>query len=68
MQIFILLLLSTIIIFLVPIFILGLINIIRDRQPGCTGSHDCVIYKGERVTCPSCEIREFKASLDLNNY
>ena len=67
MKLFTLLLLSTTIVFLIPICILGLINIVRDRQPGCSGSHDCVIYKGERVTCPSCEIREFKESLKISN-
>tara|TARA_X000000368_G_scaffold324038_1_gene261102 strand:+ start:1088 stop:1309 length:222 start_codon:yes stop_codon:yes gene_type:complete len=65
MKIFVLLLITTIILFAIPICILGLINRIRDRQPGCSGSHDCVIYKGEKVMCPSCEIREFKAEMDL---
>jgi len=67
MKLFALLLLSTIFVFLIPICILGIINIARDRQPGCSGSHDCVIYKGERVTCPSCEIREFKEALKISN-
>ena len=49
----------------IPLGILALINALRKKQPGCTGSHDCVVYKGERVTCPSCEVREFKAQLDL---
>ena len=48
----------------IPLGILGLINSLRKNQPGCSGSHDCVVYKGERVTCPSCDLREFKASLD----
>ena len=68
MKLLTLLLLSTIFVFLIPICILGIINIARDRQPGCSGSHDCVIYKGERVTCPSCEIREFKEALKINNH
>lgn len=47
----------------IPIGVLGLINALRKNQPGCSGSHDCVVYKGERVTCPSCDLREFKAAL-----
>jgi hypothetical protein len=47
----------------IPISILGLINTLRKRQPGCSGSHDCVVYKGERVTCPSCDLRELKAEI-----
>ncbi len=46
-----------------PLGILGLINILRKRQPGCSGSHDCVVFKGERVTCPSCDLRELKAEI-----
>lgn len=65
MKIFTLLLVTTLIVFAIPVGILGLINLIRDRQPGCSGSHDCVIYKGEKVMCPSCEIREFKAEMEL---
>lgn len=47
----------------IPLGILGLINRLRKTQPGCSGSHDCVVYKGERITCPSCDLREFKAAL-----
>lgn len=47
----------------IPLGILGLINGLRKNQPGCSGSHDCVVYKGEKVTCPSCDLREFKAAL-----
>jgi len=47
----------------IPLGILGLINGLRKEQPGCSGNHDCVVYKGERVTCPSCDLREFKAAL-----
>ncbi len=47
----------------IPLGILGLINGLRKQQPGCSGNHDCVVYKGERVTCPSCDLREFKAVL-----
>jgi hypothetical protein len=46
-----------------PIGILATINSLRKKQPGCSGSHDCVVYKGEKVQCPSCELREFKAEL-----
>ena len=65
MKIFTLMLITTLILFAIPVGILGLINRIRDRQPGCSGSHDCVIYKGEKVMCPSCEIREFKEEMEL---
>ena len=47
----------------IPIGILGLINTLRKRQPGCSGNHECVVYKGERVTCPSCDLRELKAEI-----
>ena len=36
---------------------------LRKKQPGCSGSHDCVVFKGERVTCPSCDLRELKAEI-----
>ena len=68
MKIFTLLLTATLILFVIPVGILGFINRIRDRQPGCSGSHDCVIYKGEKVMCPSCEIREFKAEMELKKH
>jgi hypothetical protein len=45
----------------VPLGLLAMINALRKKQPGCSGSHDCVVYKGEKVQCPSCELREFKA-------
>lgn len=45
----------------VPLGLLAMINTLRKKQPGCSGSHDCVVYKGEKVQCPSCELREFKA-------
>jgi hypothetical protein len=35
---------------------------LRGKKKGCSGSHDCVVYKGERVMCPSCELREHQAS------
>ncbi len=51
----------------IPLGILGLINGLRKKQPGCSGNHDCVVYKGEKVTCPSCDLREYKASLAAQN-
>ncbi len=45
----------------VPLGILATVNALRKKQPGCSGSHDCVVYKGEKVQCPSCELREFQA-------
>ncbi len=48
----------------VPLGILATINALRKKQPGCSGSHDCVVYKGEKVQCPSCELREFKLELE----
>ena len=47
----------------IPIGILGIINTLRKKQPGCSGNHECVVYKGERVTCPSCDLRELKAEI-----
>lgn len=47
----------------IPIGILGLVNALRKKQPGCSGDHDCVVYKGEKVQCPSCELKEYKAQL-----
>ncbi|MCF7816389.1 MAG: hypothetical protein K9M54_00775 [Kiritimatiellales bacterium] len=46
----------------VPLGILATINGLRKKQPGCSGNHDCVVYKGERITCPSCDLREYKAA------
>ena len=34
----------------------------RGKQKGCSGNHDCVVYKGERLMCPSCELREQQAT------
>jgi hypothetical protein len=51
----------------IPLTLLASINALRKRQPGCSGSHDCVVYKGEKVMCPSCELREFKAQIALQN-
>lgn len=50
----------------IPLGILATINALRKKQPGCSGSHDCVVYKGEKVQCPSCELREFKAETAAN--
>ncbi len=47
----------------IPLGILALINTLRKKQPGCSGNHDCVVYKGEKVQCPSCELRESQAQL-----
>ncbi len=47
----------------IPLGVLALINALRKKQPGCSGSHDCVVYKGEKVQCPSCELREYKAAM-----
>jgi hypothetical protein len=47
----------------IPLGTLAIINALRKKQPGCSGSHDCVVYKGEKVQCPSCELREFQAEL-----
>ncbi|MBT8041741.1 MAG: hypothetical protein HKP10_01745 [Kiritimatiellales bacterium] len=49
-----------------PLGILAAINALRKKQPGCSGSHDCVVYKGEKVQCPSCELREFKMQLEAH--
>ena len=51
----------------IPLGILGLINGLRKKQPGCSGNHDCVVYKGEKVTCPSCDLREFKTAQAAQN-
>jgi len=47
----------------IPLGILATINTVRKKQPGCSGTHDCVVYKGEKVMCPSCEIKELKAEI-----
>jgi hypothetical protein len=43
--------------------LLGTINALRKNQPGCSGNHDCVTYKGEKIQCPSCELKEYQAQL-----
>ena len=52
---------SALVLVAIPLGILASINMLRKKQPGCSGSHDCVVYKGEKVMCPSCELKEFKA-------
>jgi hypothetical protein len=47
----------------IPLGLLAGINLLRKKQPGCSGSHDCVVYKGEKVMCPSCELKELKAEI-----
>ncbi|MEI6891284.1 MAG: hypothetical protein V5783_03845 [Pontiella sp.] len=44
----------------IPLGTLASINALRKKQPGCSGNHDCVVYKGEKVMCPSCDLKEFK--------
>jgi len=46
----------------IPLGILALANGVRRGKPGCSGNHDCVVYKGERITCPSCDLREYQAA------
>ncbi len=46
----------------IPLGILAWINGLRRKKPGCSGNHDCVVYKGERITCPSCDLREHQAA------
>lgn len=46
----------------VSLGILVLIDGKRQKKPGCSGNHECVVYKGERVTCPACELREHQAA------
>jgi len=48
----------------IPLGILATINALRKNQPGCSGDHDCVVYKGEKVQCPSCELKEYNAQLE----
>ena len=37
-----------------------LVSRLRKKQPGCSGNHDCVTYKGEKVMCPACELNEHR--------
>jgi hypothetical protein len=46
----------------IPLAVLAIINPLRKKQPGCSGNHDCVTYKGEKIKCPSCELREHQAA------
>ncbi len=45
----------------IPLGLLGLVNKLRKKQPGCSGNNDCVVYQGERISCPSCDQREYMA-------
>ena len=64
MTAFITLFISVLVLVTVTLGVLGLINRLRKKQPGCSGSHDCVVHKGERITCPSCDLREYKAAME----
>jgi hypothetical protein len=44
---------------------LAFINGRRKTKSGCSGEHDCVVYKGERVTCPACDLKEYNAQKEL---
>ncbi|MEN7973406.1 MAG: hypothetical protein ABFR47_06190 [Verrucomicrobiota bacterium] len=63
MTIFITLFVFALVLTGIPLGILGLINKMRKQQTGCSGNHDCVVYKGEKVQCPSCELREYNATM-----
>lgn len=66
MTTFIILFALALVLVAIPLGILGLINKLRRQQPGCSGDHECVVYKGERITCPSCDLREYKAAQESN--
>ena len=61
MSAFILLFVSAVVLVGIPLGILCLINRLRRKKTGCAGNHECVVYKGERITCPSCDQREYDA-------
>lgn len=63
MSTFLSLFITALILTAVPLGILATINALRKKQPGCSGTHDCVVYKGEKVMCPSCELKELKAEI-----
>jgi hypothetical protein len=63
MQTFLYIFATTTVLFLFFIGILGLVNRLRKKQNGCAGNHDCVVYKGEKVTCPSCDLRAYQEEL-----
>jgi hypothetical protein len=46
----------------IPLGTLATITGMRKKQPGCSGNHDCVVYKGERITCPACDLREYRTA------
>jgi DNA-binding helix-hairpin-helix protein with protein kinase domain len=62
MTLFIKLFIGAMVVVGIPLAVLATINALRKKQPGCSGSHDCVVYKGEKVQCPSCELREYQAT------
>jgi len=61
MVVFLKLFLAALVLVGVPLGMLAAINALRRKKPGCSGSHDCVVYKGEKIQCPSCEQREAQA-------
>jgi hypothetical protein len=64
MMAFVILFAAVLVLVGVPLGLLALINGLRREKPGCSGNHDCVVYKGERITCPSCDLREYQAAAD----
>lgn len=63
MSTFLTLFIAALILIAIPLGVLATINTLRKKQPGCSGTHDCVVYKGEKVMCPSCELKELKAEI-----
>jgi len=41
-----------------PLALLMYLSARRNRRPGCSGNHECIEYKGEKLMCPACELRE----------
>jgi len=58
---------ATLLLIGISLGILALINQLKKKKIGCSGNHDCVVYKGEKVQCPSCDLREFQARTKANN-
>jgi hypothetical protein len=61
MKAFLYIFLITTVLFLFFITLWGIINHRRKKRTGCSGNHDCVVYKGEKVTCPACDLREYQS-------
>jgi len=61
MKAFLYIFLISTLLFLFFIAVLGIINYLKKKRTGCFGNHECVIYKGEKVRCPACELREYQA-------